>query len=117
MHFCRFDGEDFLIKFKGKQIMFVGDSVSANQWQSFICMLHFAVPQTQILEQGSDPITNYTFQVSELSHHKPSFRIVAKKEKKKKKRKKLHFIKISSNYNICAGLWSFSDCFPFCIFG
>lgn len=91
MHFCRFDGEDFLIKFKGKQIMFVGDSVSANQWQSFICMLHFAVPQTQILEQGSDPITNYTFQVSELSHHKPSFRIVAKRKKEKKKKKEIPF--------------------------
>ncbi|OUZ99261.1 PMR5 N-terminal domain [Macleaya cordata] len=42
----RFDGEDFLKRYKGKKIMFVGDSLSNNQWQSFTCMLHAAVPNS-----------------------------------------------------------------------
>ncbi|MCL7044558.1 hypothetical protein MKW94_017506 [Papaver nudicaule] len=40
----RFDGKDFLNIYKGKTIMFVGDSLSYNQWRSFSCMLHAAVP-------------------------------------------------------------------------
>ncbi|KAE8702304.1 Protein trichome birefringence-like 43 [Hibiscus syriacus] len=40
----RFDGLKFLEKFRGKSIMFIGDSLSLNQWQSLTCMLHSAVP-------------------------------------------------------------------------
>ncbi|KAL9429550.1 hypothetical protein AB3S75_031372 [Citrus x aurantiifolia] len=40
----RFNGEDFLQRFRGKSIMFVGDSLGLNQWQSLTCMLHKAVP-------------------------------------------------------------------------
>ncbi|KAK7243407.1 hypothetical protein RIF29_38202 [Crotalaria pallida] len=59
----RFDGRSFLEKFKGKQIMFIGDSISVNQWQSLICLLHSAAPQSKILKHGNGrPITNYTFQ-------------------------------------------------------
>ncbi|KAJ1383757.1 PMR5 N-terminal domain [Sesbania bispinosa] len=43
----RFDGRDLLKRFKGKRILFVGDSLSLNQWQSLICMLHVAVPQSK----------------------------------------------------------------------
>lgn len=43
----RFNGLDFLQKFKGKRIMFVGDSLSLNQWQSLTCMLHTAVPHAR----------------------------------------------------------------------
>ncbi|XP_009783768.1 protein trichome birefringence-like 42 [Nicotiana sylvestris] len=46
----RFNGEDLLQKFRGKSFMFVGDSLSNNQWQSLACMLHAAVPNS-----------NYTF--------------------------------------------------------
>ncbi|KAE9584816.1 hypothetical protein Lal_00024207 [Lupinus albus] len=63
----RFDGKSFLTKFKGKKIMFIGDSVSLNQWQSLICMLHSSVPQLRILEKGVAPITNYTFQDYDVS--------------------------------------------------
>ncbi|KZV29713.1 hypothetical protein F511_05807 [Dorcoceras hygrometricum] len=42
----KFSGQDFLMRFKGKKIMFVGDSLSLNQWQSLTCMLHAAVPQS-----------------------------------------------------------------------
>ncbi|RDX60436.1 Protein trichome birefringence-like 38 [Mucuna pruriens] len=41
--------------------MFIGDSVSLNQWQSLICLLHSSVPQTQIIEQGDLNFSNYTF--------------------------------------------------------
>ncbi|XP_010472706.1 PREDICTED: protein trichome birefringence-like 42 [Camelina sativa] len=40
----RFDGQDFLTRFKGKKILFVGDSLSNNMWVSMSCMLHAAVP-------------------------------------------------------------------------
>ncbi|GAB2236157.1 hypothetical protein Droror1_Dr00027896 [Drosera rotundifolia] len=43
----RFNGEEFLEKYRGKKIMFVGDSLSFNQWQSLICMLHTAVPKSK----------------------------------------------------------------------
>ncbi|XP_030482867.2 protein trichome birefringence-like 43 [Cannabis sativa] len=43
----RFDGRDFLTRFRGKSIMFVGDSLSLNQWQSLTCMLHTANPLVQ----------------------------------------------------------------------
>ncbi|KAK2440136.1 protein trichome birefringence [Trifolium repens] len=58
----RFDGKSFLATFKGKQIMFIGDSVSLNQWQSLICLLHSSVPQATVIQEGGDPINNYTFQ-------------------------------------------------------
>ncbi|GLU18023.1 hypothetical protein SLE2022_343460 [Rubroshorea leprosula] len=40
----RFNGLNFLEKFRGKSIMFVGDSISRDQYESFICMIHSAVP-------------------------------------------------------------------------
>ncbi|OIS99010.1 protein trichome birefringence-like 42 [Nicotiana attenuata] len=46
----RFNGEDLMQKLRGKSFMFVGDSLSNNQWQSLACMLHAAVPNS-----------NYTF--------------------------------------------------------
>ncbi|OIV89436.1 hypothetical protein TanjilG_21894 [Lupinus angustifolius] len=58
----RFDGKTFLRKFRGKQIMFIGDSISLNQWQSLVCMLYSAVPHIKILQQGSGSYNNYTFQ-------------------------------------------------------
>ncbi|KAK6946605.1 PC-Esterase [Dillenia turbinata] len=43
----RFDGQDFLQRNRGKMIMFVGDSLSNNMWQSLICMLYTAVPTSK----------------------------------------------------------------------
>ncbi|XP_049346026.1 protein trichome birefringence-like 40 [Solanum verrucosum] len=40
----RFDGRDFLRKYKGKQIMFIGDSLSLNNYESFLCLLYVSVP-------------------------------------------------------------------------
>jgi len=68
--FCRFDGKEFLTEHKGKQMMFVGDSVSLNQWQSLVCLLRSSVPQTELLEQADLNASNYTFPVSDISLHK-----------------------------------------------
>ncbi|KAM6595147.1 hypothetical protein CsatA_002850 [Cannabis sativa] len=43
-HLPRINGGDFLERFKGKKIMFIGDSISLNHWQSFLCLLHSALP-------------------------------------------------------------------------
>ncbi|XP_051125819.1 protein trichome birefringence-like 43 isoform X2 [Andrographis paniculata] len=40
----RFNGVDFLRKIRGKKLIFVGDSLSLNQWQSLTCLLHTALP-------------------------------------------------------------------------
>ncbi|CAH9143228.1 unnamed protein product [Cuscuta epithymum] len=42
----RFDGEAFLRKFRGKKIMFVGDSLGSNQWQSLACILLSTAPNS-----------------------------------------------------------------------
>ncbi|KAJ4981607.1 hypothetical protein NE237_032444 [Protea cynaroides] len=57
----RFDGLDFLTRFKGKKIMFVGDSLSDNQWQSLTCMLHTAVPQAKFNLATQGNISTFTF--------------------------------------------------------
>lgn len=58
---CRFDGVDFLKRWRGKKIMFVGDSLSLNQWTSLVCMLHAAQPNTSFLTKNPSKIT---FEVS-----------------------------------------------------
>lgn len=72
---CRFDGKSFLTKFKGKQIMFIGDSISRNQWQSLLCMIHSSVPNLNVAQKGGKPINSHTFLVSNIFHHESSFKI------------------------------------------
>lgn len=43
--------------------MFVGDSLSLNQWQSLTCMLHTAVPQAKYITQRTGDISSFTFPV------------------------------------------------------
>ncbi|XP_006657022.1 protein trichome birefringence-like 38 [Oryza brachyantha] len=40
----RFDGAELLRRWRGKTVLFVGDSLSMNQWASLSCMLHAALP-------------------------------------------------------------------------
>ncbi|KAK8577259.1 hypothetical protein V6N13_122250 [Hibiscus sabdariffa] len=47
----RFDAEQLLKTLKGKKLVFIGDSISLNQWQSLVCMLHAAVPSSRIIKQ------------------------------------------------------------------
>uniref|UniRef100_A0AAN0LI60 Terpene synthase n=1 Tax=Syringa oblata TaxID=178762 RepID=A0AAN0LI60_9LAMI len=63
-HACnlsRFDGHDFLQRFKGKSIMFVGDSLSRNQWQSLTCLLYTALPSTKFNVSRVGDISTFTF--------------------------------------------------------
>ncbi|XP_062008976.1 protein trichome birefringence-like 43 [Rosa rugosa] len=61
----RFDGEDLLERLRNKRIMFVGDSLSLNQWQSLTCMLHAASPQSKYTIERTGSISTMTF----LSHN------------------------------------------------
>ncbi|CAH9143232.1 unnamed protein product [Cuscuta epithymum] len=58
----RFDGKDFLQKFKGKSIMFVGDSLSRNQWQSLTCLLYTSTsPVTTYNQTRIGDVSTFTF--------------------------------------------------------
>lgn len=60
---CRFDGVDFLTRWRGKRIMFVGDSLSLNMWESLSCMIHASVPNAKTSFSRRDSISSVTFQV------------------------------------------------------
>ncbi|XP_010277748.1 PREDICTED: protein trichome birefringence-like 39 [Nelumbo nucifera] len=57
----RFNGLDFLRRWKGKKIMFVGDSLSVNQWQSLTCLLHSSVPNAKYTLTRNEPLSSVTF--------------------------------------------------------
>ncbi|KAK3040227.1 hypothetical protein RJ639_028939 [Escallonia herrerae] len=63
----KFNGRDFLWRFRGKSIMFVGDSLSLNQWQSLTCMLHIAVPHASYRLARSDSLSTFTFPVYNIT--------------------------------------------------
>ncbi|CAH9074734.1 unnamed protein product [Cuscuta europaea] len=60
-----FNGIQFLNKMRGKSVMFVGDSLSRNQFESLICMIQTLIspsdpkPQTQM--NGGDPLSSVSF--------------------------------------------------------
>lgn len=41
----RFNAEIALKKLRGKRMMFVGDSLQRGQWQSFVCMVEWLIPE------------------------------------------------------------------------
>ncbi|GMH05574.1 hypothetical protein Nepgr_007414 [Nepenthes gracilis] len=57
----RFNAHDFLRRYYGKRILFVGDSLSLNQWQSLTCMLHAAVPKAKYFLSQKPPIYVFHF--------------------------------------------------------
>ncbi|KAF7112663.1 hypothetical protein RHSIM_RhsimUnG0206800 [Rhododendron simsii] len=61
----RFHGQEFLRRFNGKKIMFVGDSLSLNQWESLKCMLHDAVPKSNFLVGRKEGVS--TFNLTEYN--------------------------------------------------
>ncbi|KAL2663861.1 hypothetical protein AAZV13_02G125700 [Glycine max] len=63
----RFDGVSFLNKWKGKKIMFVGDSLSLNMWESLSCMLHASVPNATTSFVRRQAISTVTFEVCYFS--------------------------------------------------
>uniref|UniRef100_A0A161ZZ38 Uncharacterized protein n=1 Tax=Daucus carota subsp. sativus TaxID=79200 RepID=A0A161ZZ38_DAUCS len=61
----RFSGRNFLRSSKGKRIMFIGDSIGLNQWQSLNCMLHSAVPQATYTLTRNKGLSTFKFTISE----------------------------------------------------
>ncbi|KAM5578415.1 protein trichome birefringence-like 43 [Rosa sericea] len=57
----RFNGIDLLRRLRGKSIMFIGDSLSLNQWQSLACLLHTAVPTAKYTLVRSGGLSAFTF--------------------------------------------------------
>lgn len=60
---CRFNGVSFLKKYRGKKIMFVGDSLSLNMWQSLSCMIHSWVPNARTSLIKREGLAELTFLV------------------------------------------------------
>ncbi|XAR59235.1 hypothetical protein NMG60_11014959 [Bertholletia excelsa] len=58
----RFDGVDSVKRWRGKKIMFVGDSLSLNQWQSLACMVHASVPNAKTTYSRASLLSSVTFQ-------------------------------------------------------
>ncbi|KAK4400564.1 protein trichome birefringence-like 8 [Sesamum angolense] len=55
-----FDANDFLERGKNGRIVFAGDSICRNQWESLICMLAQGVSnQSTIYEEHGNPITKH----------------------------------------------------------
>ncbi|KAH9723403.1 protein trichome birefringence-like 42 [Citrus sinensis] len=63
----KFDGRDFLERYRGKKIMFVGDSLSNNMWLSLACMLHFAVPDSNYTISQKGLLSTFFLQEYETS--------------------------------------------------
>ncbi|KAJ6938833.1 hypothetical protein NC651_005309 [Populus alba x Populus x berolinensis] len=56
----RFDARLMLEKLRNRRLVFVGDSVGRNQWESLLCMLATAVPDnSSIYEVNGNPITKH----------------------------------------------------------
>ncbi|KAL8140931.1 hypothetical protein V2J09_006952 [Rumex salicifolius] len=58
----RFDGMEFLSRMKGKNVMFVGDSLGRNQWESLVCLVSSALPKSSPTQAiMGDPISSFRF--------------------------------------------------------
>jgi len=56
----RFNASDFLERIRNSRVVFVGDSIGRNQWESLICMLAEAIPnKNRIYEVNGNPITKH----------------------------------------------------------
>jgi len=49
---------------RGKTVMFVGDSLGRNQWESLICMISAEAPSTSTQVIRGDPLSTFQFLVS-----------------------------------------------------
>ncbi|KAG0450817.1 hypothetical protein HPP92_026540 [Vanilla planifolia] len=66
-----FNGRDLMARLRGKKVMFVGDSLSLNMYDSLLCMLHAAAPPATIsLSDVGVLFEDYNLTVSYyLSHY------------------------------------------------
>ncbi|PWA43402.1 PC-Esterase [Artemisia annua] len=58
---ARFNGIKFLRRNRGKKVMFVGDSLSSNQWQSLACMLYHTTPSSKHTFERRGPLSTLSF--------------------------------------------------------
>ncbi|KAI8551475.1 hypothetical protein RHMOL_Rhmol06G0189100 [Rhododendron molle] len=58
----RFNGLEFLERWRGKKIMFVGDSLSLNMWESLSCMIHSWVPKAKTTFMKNGLLGSVTFE-------------------------------------------------------
>lgn len=58
----RFNGYLFLERWRGKKIMFVGDSLSLNQWISLTCMIHSSMPNARYTLIKRNDLSSVTFE-------------------------------------------------------
>ncbi|CAK7351839.1 unnamed protein product [Dovyalis caffra] len=63
----RFNGLDFLERYRGKKIMLVGDSLSNNMWVSLTCLLHASVPNSSYTIDRKGLLSTFTMQEYGLS--------------------------------------------------
>ncbi|KAK7285373.1 hypothetical protein RJT34_20142 [Clitoria ternatea] len=57
----RFDAREMLEKLRDKRLVFVGDSIGRNQWESLLCMLSSVVSnKSSVYEINGSPITKHT---------------------------------------------------------
>ncbi|XP_062022610.1 protein trichome birefringence-like 10 [Rosa rugosa] len=57
----RFDAGMMLEKLRNRRLVFAGDSIGRNQWESLLCMLSFVIPnKTSIYEVNGRPITKHS---------------------------------------------------------
>ncbi|XP_015161316.1 protein trichome birefringence-like 40 [Solanum tuberosum] len=58
----RFDGKNFMKRYKGKKIMYIGDSLSLNNFESLLCLLHAALPKSKFKQQINKHSVSVTFE-------------------------------------------------------
>ncbi|KAK6140396.1 hypothetical protein DH2020_025866 [Rehmannia glutinosa] len=58
----RFDGVEFMRILKGKKVIFIGDSISLNQWQSLTCLLYTSSYGSNVTHEANESMSTVTFQ-------------------------------------------------------
>ncbi|CAI9301579.1 unnamed protein product [Lactuca saligna] len=65
--FPRFDGEAVVKRLRGKRLLFVGDSINRNQWDSMICMLQSSIPGKKEVNSKGHNGTLYSFRAHDYN--------------------------------------------------